>query len=78
MIGVIYDVNNMAKDGFETFRIGMELLGPHLQLVRGAGTSPANPMGGDRHWSYDGCDLAEHPRHSGPRRSQRRGLPGLL
>jgi sugar phosphate isomerase/epimerase len=32
-IGVIYDVNNMVKDGLETPRLGMELLGPYLAHV---------------------------------------------
>ncbi len=61
-IGVIYDVNNMAKDGFETFRIGMELLGPYLQHCHAGGWRPVPgepDAKGTVTWSYDGCDLAE-------------------
>jgi sugar phosphate isomerase/epimerase len=39
-MGVIYDMNNMAKDGFETSRIGMELLGPYLAHCHAGGWRP--------------------------------------
>ncbi len=39
-MGVIYDVNNMAKEGFETFRIGLELLGAYLQHCHASGWRP--------------------------------------
>ncbi len=61
-IGVIYDANNMAKDGFETFRIGMELLGPYLKHCHAGGW---RPVAGDRKpdgtlpWKYEGCDLSD-------------------
>jgi sugar phosphate isomerase/epimerase len=61
-IGAIYDVNNMAKDGFETFRIGIELLGPYLKHCHAGGWRPVE---GKRHedgtldWTYEGCDLSE-------------------
>lgn len=61
-MGVIYDVNNMARDGFETFRLGMELLGPYLQHCHAGGWRPSP---GDRRpdgtltWNWEGCDLAE-------------------
>ncbi|MFO7974376.1 MAG: sugar phosphate isomerase/epimerase family protein [Candidatus Hydrogenedentota bacterium] len=61
-VGVIYDVNNMAKDGFETFRIGMELLGPYLQHCHAGGWKPVAGPPDDKHavtWSYEGCDLSE-------------------
>lgn len=61
-LGVIYDVNNMAKDGFETFRIGMELLGPYLQHCHAGGWRPVPGEPDEKGtitWSYDGCDLAE-------------------
>ncbi len=32
-VGVIYDPGNMAKEGYECYRMGMELLGPHLAHV---------------------------------------------
>jgi sugar phosphate isomerase/epimerase len=61
-IGVIYDVNNMAKDGFETFRIGMELLGPYMKHCHAGGWRPApgeRRRDGTLDWTYEGCDLAE-------------------
>ena len=61
-MGVIYDVNNMAKDGFETFRIGMELLGAYLQHCHAGGWRPVPQEPDERGtvtWSYEGCDLAE-------------------
>ena len=61
-IGVIYDVNNMAKDGFETFRIGMELLGGYLKHCHAGGWRPVEDgraENGSLKWRYDGCDLAD-------------------
>jgi sugar phosphate isomerase/epimerase len=61
-IGVIYDVNNMAQDGFETFRIGMELLGPYLQHCHAGGWRPVEKgrrPDGSLEWAYEGCDLAD-------------------
>jgi sugar phosphate isomerase/epimerase len=60
-IGVIYDVNNMALDGFETFRLGMELLGDYLQHCHAGGWHPLGKgrrMDGALEWTYEGCDLA--------------------
>lgn len=61
-IGVIYDVNNMAKDGFETFRIGMELLGPYLQHCHAGGWRPVEKgrrEDGTLNWVWEGCDLSD-------------------
>jgi sugar phosphate isomerase/epimerase len=61
-IGVIYDANNMAKDGFETFRIGMELLGPYLEHCHAGGWRPVEAdrrPDGTRNWKFEGCDLAD-------------------
>ena len=61
-IGVIYDANNMAKDGFETFRIGMELLGPYLKHCHAGGWRPVaadRRPDGTLNWKYDGCDLSD-------------------
>ncbi len=61
-IGVIYDVNNMAKDGCETFRMGLELLGPYLKHCHAGGW---RPVAGERRpdgtlgWKYEGCDLSD-------------------
>ena len=61
-MGVIYDVNNMAKDGFETSRIGLELLGDYVAHCHAGGW---RPVAGDRRddgtleWNYEGCDLSD-------------------
>jgi sugar phosphate isomerase/epimerase len=33
LVGVIFDPGNMAREGFEDYRIGFELLGPYLAHV---------------------------------------------
>jgi len=61
-VGVIYDVNNMARDGFETFRLGMELLGPYLQHCHAGGWRPGpgeRRPDGTLTWNWGMCDLAE-------------------
>jgi len=61
-MGVIYDINNMTKDGFETFRIGMELLGPYLQHCHAGGWRPVEKGrrdDGTLDWDYEGCSLAD-------------------
>jgi sugar phosphate isomerase/epimerase len=61
-MGVIYDVNNMAKDGFETFRIGLELLGPYVQHCHAGGWRPVaqeRDENGTLGWTWEGCDLSD-------------------
>jgi sugar phosphate isomerase/epimerase len=61
-LGVIYDLNNMAADGFETFRIGLELLGPYLRHVHLGGCRPVcvgRRSDGAADWVWQGCDLAD-------------------
>jgi sugar phosphate isomerase/epimerase len=43
-IGVLYDPGNMVFEGFENYRMGMELLGPYLAHVhvKNAGWKPAS------------------------------------
>jgi len=43
-IGVLYDPGNLVHEGFENYKMGMELLGPYLAHVhvKNAGWSPAN------------------------------------
>jgi len=61
-VGVIHDVNNMAAEGFETFRIGLQLLGPYLQHCH-AGAH--RPLPGERRpdgalaWRWEPCNLAD-------------------
>jgi sugar phosphate isomerase/epimerase len=59
---VIYDVNNMAKDGFETFRIGLELLGDYVLHCHAGGWRPVDRgrrEDGALDWGWEGCDLAD-------------------
>jgi sugar phosphate isomerase/epimerase len=62
-LGVIYDVNNMALDGFETFRIGMELLGPYMQHNHASGYRPVatdqRDERGTLKWAWEICDLSD-------------------
>jgi sugar phosphate isomerase/epimerase len=48
-IGVIYDPGNMVYEGFENYRMGMELLGPYLAHVhiKNAGWLPTSELESD-------------------------------
>ncbi|MCK5380622.1 MAG: sugar phosphate isomerase/epimerase [Candidatus Latescibacteria bacterium] len=60
-IGVIYDTNNMTKEGFETYRIGLELLGPYLAHSH-VGNHTPHPektlADGTLEWAWEGAGLA--------------------
>lgn len=61
-IGVIYDVSNMSQDGFETFRLGMELLGDYLLHSHAGGWWPVageRRADGKREVAWQACDLAD-------------------
>jgi sugar phosphate isomerase/epimerase len=61
-MGVIYDVNNMAKDGFESFRLGLELLGDYVQHCHAGGWQPVakgRREDGTLEWEWEGCDLSD-------------------
>jgi sugar phosphate isomerase/epimerase len=45
-IGVIFDPGNMAQEGFEDYRIGLELLGPYLAHVHIKNSAFDRPEGG--------------------------------
>ncbi|HJQ28201.1 MAG TPA: sugar phosphate isomerase/epimerase family protein [Rubrobacter sp.] len=45
-IGVIFDPGNMAQEGFEDYRIGLELLGPYLAHVHIKNSAFERPDGG--------------------------------
>jgi sugar phosphate isomerase/epimerase len=45
-LGVIYDAGNMVYEGFEDYRIGLELLGPYLAHVHLKNAAFARPEGG--------------------------------
>lgn len=45
-VGVIYDPGNMAREGFEDYRIGTEILGPYLAHVHLKNAGFDRPEGG--------------------------------
>ena len=53
LIGVLYDPGNMVHEGFENYRLGMELLGPYLAHVhmKNAGWTQTGTHHGDAVWS---------------------------
>ena len=59
-IGVIYDPQNMVKDGFETTQLAVELLGDYLAHVHAGGHRPV-PSKPDKKgvttWSWQGCPM---------------------
>jgi len=70
-IGAIYDINNMTRDGYETPRIALELLGPYLAHVHLGATKPvagAKDAAGTVQWKWEGCPLGEGLLH----------LPGIF
>ncbi len=46
VIGVIHDAGNMVYEGFEDYRLGVELLGPYLAHVHLKNAAYAQPAGG--------------------------------
>jgi sugar phosphate isomerase/epimerase len=61
-IGVIYDFNNMTREGFETWRMGMELLGPYLAHVHIGNHTPRPGEvlpDGTQKWVWEGASLAK-------------------
>jgi len=61
-IGVIYDVQNMVKEGFEGARLGLDILGPYLAHVHVGGHAP-QPGARDAHgtlsWVWKATELAD-------------------
>jgi len=61
-VGVIYDPQNMVKDGYETTALAIQLLGPYLAHCH---VGAHRPKPGDRdasgtvNWVWEGCSLAE-------------------
>lgn len=53
-IGVIYDPGNMVHEGYESYRMGLEMLGPYLAHVHVKNAAFQRPTGGGvwrPHWS---------------------------
>jgi sugar phosphate isomerase/epimerase len=61
-IGVIYDPQNMVKDGYETIQLAMELLGDYLAHIHAGGHRPfpkEPDAKGTVNWAWEGCPMAE-------------------
>ncbi|GIO88145.1 hypothetical protein J25TS5_50770 [Paenibacillus faecis] len=61
-IGVLFDPGNMVHEGYENFKMGLELLGPYLAHVhiKNAAWVPASPRGdGTSGWRSDWAPLAQ-------------------
>lgn len=61
-VGVIFDLNNMVRDGFETPRLAMELLGDYLVHVHLSGHRPLpGKERGDgwTQWTWEVCDVQD-------------------
>ncbi len=59
---VIFDANNMVRDGFETTEIAIELLGPYLGHVHVGGHRPVEKGRdeiGTAQWDWQGCPLGD-------------------
>jgi len=65
-IGVIYDTNNMTREGFECYKMGLELLGPYLAHVH-VGNHVPKPgktlPDGTVEWVWEGASLAAGLTH---------------
>ena len=61
-IGVIYDPQNMVRDGFETIQLAVELLGDYFAHIH-AGAHRPFPTEPDEQgtvkWSWKGCSMGE-------------------
>ncbi len=61
-IGVIYDVQNMVKEGYEGARLGLDLLGPYLAHVHVGGHGPQpgeRDDNGTLQWIWKPRELAD-------------------
>ena len=61
-VGVIYDPQNMVKDGFETTRLAMDLLGPYLAHCHVGAHRPfpgESDENGTVNWTWEGCSMGE-------------------
>lgn len=59
-IGVIYDPGNMVYEGYEQYRMGLELLGPYLAHVHVKNAHWVRTNDPNRHiWQADSCPVSE-------------------
>ena len=61
-IGVIYDPQNMVRDGFETIQLALELLSDYLAHIHVGAHKPVPGAPNERGivtWSWQGCPMSE-------------------
>ena len=61
-IGVIYDVQNMVREGYEGARLGLDVLGPYLAHVHVGGHAPhpgERDETGTLRWTWSQTELAD-------------------
>ena len=61
-IGVVYDPQNMVKDGFETIQLALELLGDYLAHIHAGAHRPMSNEPNEKGvvaWSWRGCPMSE-------------------
>lgn len=61
-VGVIYDTNNMTREGFECPGLAIQLLGPYLAHCHAGGWAPrptGRYTGNAQDWEFVGCDIGE-------------------
>lgn len=61
-IGVIYDAQNMVREGYEGARLGLDVLGPYLAHVHVGGHSPragGRDESGTVRWTWEATELAD-------------------
>jgi len=61
-VGVVYDVQNMVKEGFEGYRLGLDVLGPYLAHVHIGGHRPVlagRRADGTADWAWERCAIAD-------------------
>lgn len=61
-IGVVYDVQNMVREGFEGVRLGLDALGPYLAHVHIGGHAPTpgeRAADGTLQWTWRATELAD-------------------
>lgn len=66
-VGVIYDPQNMVRDGFETTALAVQLLGPYLAHCHVGAHRPLPPLEhdarGTAQWRWEACPMAEGLYH---------------
>ena len=65
LVGVIHDAGNMVHEGFEDYRLGLELLGPYLAHVHLKNAAFVQPAGGGvwtPRWAPLGDGVVDFPR----------------